>query len=105
MGDREASLMMWSIFSAMRRAMWCALAVTSLAGCQRAPHAATDTRRTDSLDLGAGLAPRDSADSALLAPRVFTGPTVLVFWLTASALFPPDDQTQSTAVITSLNGP
>jgi len=95
---------MWSIFSAMRRAMWCALAVTSLAGCQRAPHAATDTRRTDSLDLGAGLAPRDSADSVLLAPRVVTGPTVLVFWLPAADSFPADDQAAALDDMTYYTG-
>src|SRR3979490_3230621 len=85
---------MWSIFSAMRGAMLLALALAPLAtrrGGGRGPHASTDTRRTDTLDLG-GLAPRDSADSVLLAPRVITGPTVLVFWLPAADSLTADDQ-------------
>jgi len=69
-----------------------ALALTCLADCQGGSHASTDTRGTDTLDLGAGLAPRDSADSVLLAPRVVTGPTVLVFWLPAADSFAADDQ-------------
>jgi hypothetical protein len=76
----------------MRRATVFACALICLADCQGGgPHASTDTRRTDTLDVG-GLAPRDSADSVLLAPRVITGPTVLVFWLPAADSFPADDQ-------------
>ena len=85
---------MWSIFSAMRGAMLFALALASLADCQggsAGARASTDTRRTGTLDLG-GLAPRDSADSVLLTPRVVTGPTVLVFWLPAADSFAADDQ-------------
>jgi hypothetical protein len=74
----------------MRGATLLALALVCLADCQ-GPHASTDTRRTDTLDLG-GLAPRDSADSVLLTPRVVTGPTVLVFWLPAADSFAADDQ-------------
>lgn len=74
----------------MRGAMLLALALVSLADCQ-GPHASADTRRTDSLNLGS-LAPRDSADSVLLAPRVVRGPTVLVFWLPAADSFAADDQ-------------
>lgn len=36
--------------------------------------------------------PRDSADSVLLAPRVVTGPTVVVFWLRAADTLPASDQ-------------
>ncbi len=68
------------------------MALVLLAACRgKGAHAATDTRRTDTLDLG-GLAPRDSADSVLLAPRVITGPTVLVFWLRAADSLAADDQ-------------
>jgi hypothetical protein len=45
----------------------------------------------DSLD-AAAIAPRDSADSVLLTPRVVTGPTVLVFWLPAADTLPASDQ-------------
>jgi len=38
------------------------------------------------------ITPRDSADSVLLAPRVVTGPTVLVFWLPAADTLPTPDQ-------------
>ncbi len=74
--------------------MLVAMALVLLADCRGkggGAHAATDTRRTDTLDLG-GLAPRDSADSVLLAPRVITGPTVLVFWLRAADSLAADDQ-------------
>ena len=47
---------------------------------------------TDSLNLGGGLVPRDSADSVLLAPRVVTEPTVIVFWLPIADTLPADDQ-------------
>ena len=67
-----------------------ALGLVCLADCH-GPRASTDTRRTDTLDLG-GLTPRDSADSVLLTPRVVTGPTVLVFWLPAADSFAADDQ-------------
>jgi len=83
---------MWSIFSAMRGAMLFALALACLADCGGGTRASTDTPRTDSLVLGAGLTPRDSADSVLLAPRVVTGPTVLVFWLPAADSFAAEDQ-------------
>lgn len=76
----------------MRGATLLALALICLADCQGGgPRASTDTRRTETLDLG-GLVPRDSADSVLLTPRVVTGPTVLVFWLPAADSFAADDQ-------------
>ena len=98
---------MWSIFSAMRGAMLLALALVFLADCQGGgggARAATDGRRSDSLDLGAGLVPRDSADSVLLTPRVVTGPTVLVFWLPAADSFPADDQAAALDDMTYYTG-
>jgi hypothetical protein len=70
--------------------MLLALTLVFLADCQ-APRAATNTRRTDTLDLG-GLTPRNAKDSMLLTPRVVTGPTVLVFWLPAADSLAADDQ-------------
>ncbi|HEV8398551.1 MAG TPA: hypothetical protein VGQ18_01810 [Gemmatimonadales bacterium] len=84
--------------------MLVALGLTCLAACNKGPRAATDTRPSDSLDLGAGLAPRDSADSVLLAPRVVTGPTVLVFWLPAADSFPADDQAAALDDMTYYTG-
>lgn len=49
---------------------------------------------TDSLN-AAEIAPHDSADSALLAPRVITEPTVIVFWLAAADSFSTDDQAEA----------
>ena len=80
------------------------LALTCLAACNKGPRAATDTRPSDTLDLGAGLAPRDSSDSVLLAPRVVTGPTVLVFWLSAADSFPGDDQAAALDDMTYYTG-
>ncbi len=48
-------------------------------------------RGGDTLNLG-GLAPRDSADSVLLTPRVVTGPTVIVFWLPEADTLAAEDQ-------------
>jgi len=77
----------------MRGATLLTAALIVLAGCRGAggSHAA-DRSRADTIDLGGGLVPRDSADSVLLAPRLVTGPTVLVFWLPAADSFPADDQ-------------
>jgi hypothetical protein len=78
-----------SILSAMRGATLLALTALSLAAC-RARRGAADAGRTDTLDLG-GISTPDSADSVLLAPRVVTGPTVLVFWLPAADTLRADD--------------
>jgi hypothetical protein len=81
-----------SIFSAMRGATLLVCALACLAGCQ-AKRGAGEGRRGDTLDLaGRGLVPRDSADSVLLAPRVVTDPTVIVFWLPIADTLPADDQ-------------
>lgn len=68
------------------------LAIGLLAGCQ-ARNASTARRSgaDDSLDV-ARITPRDSADSVLLAPRLVTEPTVVVFWLPAADTFAAEDQ-------------
>ncbi len=81
-----------------------ALALTCVVACSGGRRAALDTPATDSLDLGAGLTPRDSADSVLLAPRVVTEPTVLVFWLPAADSFPADDQAAALDDMTYYTG-
>lgn len=64
--------------------------VAMLAGC-RSRSAAVATREGDSLT----ASPRDSMDSTLLAPRVVTGRTVLVFWLAGADSLSADDQAQA----------
>jgi len=88
----------------MRGATSFAVALTFAVACGGGRRAAIDTPGTDSLDLGAGLTPRDSADSVLLAPRVVTGPTVLVFWLLAADSFPADDQAAALDDMTYYTG-
>ena len=51
----------------------------------------TVERRTDDGAEAAMWVPSDSADSALVTPRVVTGPTVIVFWLPAADTLHPDD--------------
>ncbi|HJS43412.1 MAG TPA: hypothetical protein VJ755_08060 [Gemmatimonadales bacterium] len=63
--------------------------VAMLAGC-RSRSAAVATRDGDSL-----TAPRDSMDSTLLTPRVVTGRTVIVFWLTGADSLSAEDQAQA----------
>ena len=48
----------------------------------------------DSVPVG-DVAPRDSADSVLLAPRVVTGPTVIVFWLSGADTLTASDQAEA----------
>jgi hypothetical protein len=67
--------------------------VVLLAAC-RSRSAAVATRDADTLTL-ANASPRDSTDSALLMPRVITGPTVIVFWLPAADSFSADDQAEA----------
>jgi DNA-binding beta-propeller fold protein YncE len=64
-----------------------------LAGCHNR-NAAVATRDTDSVSF-IDASPRDTTDSALLTPRVITGPTVIVFWLQAADSFSADDQAQA----------
>lgn len=77
-----------NIFPAMRYATFTALLL--LAACH-ARSASRSTRRADSLDLSA-LMPRDSADSALRAPRLISEPSVVLFWLAAADTLSTDDQ-------------
>ena len=57
-------------------------------GVTRTPHAA------DSVDLAQFL-PRDSSDSALLAPQVIAEPSVVLFWLRAADTLDADDRAQA----------
>jgi len=57
-------------------------------GVTRTPHAA------DSADLAQFL-PRDSSDSALLAPQVIAEPSVVLFWLRAADTLDSDDRAQA----------
>jgi hypothetical protein len=63
-------------------------AVFLLAGAWLACDGRSDSNRADAYT---GLAPRDSVDSVLAAPRVVDGPSVVVFWLAASDTLNPDD--------------
>ncbi len=69
------------------------LALALLPSC-RPQNAAVTTRNTDTLSY-ANVTPRDSADSALLKPRVITEPTVVVFWLSGADTLSADDQAQA----------
>lgn len=73
------------------------LLVAFVASC-RSQNAAVTTHGSvpDSDTVGGGdIAPRDSADSALLAPRVITRPTVLVFWLSGADTLTAADQAEA----------
>ena len=80
-----------SIFRAMRLATLFILA--GLVSC-RSQQAAITTGNADTLSF-ADVTPRDSADTSLLAPRVITEPTVVVFWLAAADTFSADDQAEA----------
>jgi len=69
------------------------LAIALLASC-RPQNAAVATRTDDSRNV-ADLTSRDSADSALLAPRLVTQQTVVVFWLAAADTLSADDQAEA----------
>lgn len=68
------------------------LAAAVLAGCQGRGRSRAVEETGDSLQLAAAMAPRDSADSVLLTPRVVSSRTVLVYWLAAADTFSADDQ-------------
>ena len=70
------------------------LAIATLGACrpQQAP-VATHAAAPDSVDVASIGA--DSADSALLKPRVVTQPTVIVFWIAAADTFSAEDQSQA----------
>jgi hypothetical protein len=65
-----------------------------LSSCRGAPREAYVPNRSDSLAFSE-MATHDSADTALLTPRVITSPTVIVFWLPAADTFTADDQAQA----------
>lgn len=69
------------------------IAVAVLASC-RSQNASVSAGGADTPNL-ADFSPRDSADSTLLTPRVITGPTVVVFWLSAADTFSADDQAEA----------
>lgn len=66
------------------------IALASLVACQTRGRP-TMTRQGESPDF-AGLLPRDAVDSALLAPRVITEPSVVLFWLRAADTLSVPDQ-------------
>lgn len=68
--------------------------IAGIVAC-RPQQAAVATRTTapDTLDVASVGA--DSADSALLTPRVVTQPTVIVFWIAAADTFSAEDQSQA----------
>ncbi len=69
------------------------IAIVFLVSC-RSQNAAVTSRTSDTLSF-ADMSPRDSADSALLKPRVITEPTVVVFWLAGSDTLSADDQAEA----------
>src|SRR5258705_1468822 len=80
-----------SILCAMRAATLVAIAL--LSAC-RSQNAAVTVRTADTLT-SADVTPRDSADTALLTPRVISEPTVVVFWLSGADTLSADDQAQA----------
>src|SRR3989442_8660269 len=64
-----------------------------VAACQLRP-ATKSTHPADTLDLSR-LVPRLAQDSALLVPRVVTGPSVVLFWLPAADTLSAADQAQA----------
>lgn len=70
------------------------VAIAGLAACRpQQPAVATHVEVPDSA--GVASIGADSADSALLTPRVVTRPTVIVFWIAAADTFSADDQAQA----------
>ena len=66
------------------------VALLCVAAC-RTRSLARMAQQSDSVDL-AQLVPHGSTDSALVAPRVITTPTVVLFWLRAADTLSGDDQ-------------
>src|SRR2546428_14094172 len=69
------------------------IALALVAGCQLRP-ATKSTRPAGTLDLSR-LGPPNARDSALLMPRVVTGPSVVLFWLPAADTLSAADQAQA----------
>src|SRR3989442_3028470 len=80
-----------NIFPEMKYVITLALAL--VAACQLRP-ATKSTRPADTLDLSR-LGPPNPRDSALLVPRVVTGPSVVLFWLPAADTLTAADQAQA----------
>src|SRR5438034_758198 len=78
-----------NIFPEMKYVITLAL----VAACQLRP-ATKSTRPADTLDLSR-LGPPNARDSALLVPRVVTGPSVVLFWLPAADTLTAADQAQA----------
>ena len=72
----------------MRRYVLLALALTL--ACRGGGQPSHQTATTDRADLGL-RDPKDSTDSVLKAPRLITGPSVVVFWLAEADTLSPDD--------------
>ena len=70
----------------MKRTALLALALAVSCGGGDSREEAVDSAGAPSAD----YFPADSADSALAAPRVVTGPTVILFWLAAGDTLHPD---------------
>lgn len=64
------------------------LGVALVAGCGDHQAARESPADTASAEV---LFPKDSVDSALITPRVVTGPSVIIFWLAASDTLHPED--------------
>ncbi len=78
-----------NILVPMRPYVLLALALTL--GCRGGGQPASQqTAATDRADLGL-RDPKDSADSVLKAPRLITGPSVVVFWLAEADTLNPED--------------
>src|SRR5438105_15055423 len=80
-----------NIFQSMRYVML--LGFGWVAACQ-ARGVTRTTHPADSVDLAA-FVPRDSSDSALLAPQVIAEPSVVLFWLPAADTLGADDRAQA----------
>jgi hypothetical protein len=71
------------------------IAVVLVTAC-RSQNAAVTTHASEPDTLAiADITPHDSADSVLLAPRVITGPTVIVFWLAGADTLTAADQAEA----------
>ena len=77
----------------MRAATFILLAF--VASCRSQNAAVTTHASVPDSDTVGDIAPHDSADSVLLAPRVITRPTVLVFWLTGADTLTAADQAEA----------
>ena len=66
-----------------------------IVSCRSQNAAVTTHPPEDDSALVGDVAPRDSADSLLLVPRVVTGPTVIVFWLSGADTLTAADQAEA----------